>query len=333
MTERPRILNAEPRDYSPKALRVLESFAEVESVTPNGDKNAALRLLAGFDALIVRFALRIDREVLDAAPRLRAITCAATGLDHMDLNLARERGVTVLSLQGQRAFLDTIPASAEHTLALLLSLTRRVPWAVNQVNAGRWNRDELRGRDLHGKRLGLVGLGRVGNKMAGYGLALGMRVLAYDPAAPAPPAGVEMLPSLEALLAVSDVLSIHAPLNANTVGLISARELGLLPDGAVLVNTSRGELLDEEALLAALNSGRLAGAALDVIHGEPRDHATPDTALLRAARDRDNLLVTSHIAGATWESMEKTEIFMAEQLRHFFQTAPGSWNSMGEQSA
>lgn len=316
MTDPPRILNAEPRDYSEKALARLASFARVDCMAL--DRAGLLAALPDYDALIVRFAFRIDREVFDAAPRLRAIACAATGLDHMDLEAARERGVTVLSLRGERAFLDTVPASAEHTLALLLSLTRRIPLAVSRVNAGTWNRDALRGHDLCGKTLGLVGLGRVGTKMAGYCLALGMCVMACDPAHPAPPPGVKMVAGLDELLPRSDVLSVHAPLVPETVGLIGTRELGLLPGGAVLVNTARGELVDEEALIAALDSGRLAGAALDVIHGEPTGHAAPDTPLLRAARRRDNLLVTPHIGGATWESMEKTELFIAGRLRDFF---------------
>jgi len=321
MAERPRILNAEPRDYSPKALAVLEFFATVDALPL--DRAGLLAAMPGYDGLIVRFAFRLDREVLDTAPRLRVIACAATGLDHVDLEAARERGVTVVSLRGERAFLDSVPASAEHTLALLLSLTRRVPLAVGRVKAGTWNRDALRGHDLCGKTLGLVGLGRVGTKMAGYCLALGMRVLACDPARPAPPPGVEMVAGLDELLPRSDVLSIHAPLVPETVGLIGARELGLLPAGAVLVNTARGELVDEEALIAALESGRLAGAALDVIHGEPTGHATPDTPLLRAARRLDNLLVTPHIGGATWESMEKTELFIAGRLRDFFAAGTG----------
>jgi D-3-phosphoglycerate dehydrogenase len=314
--ERPRILNAEPRDYSEKALAVLLSFAAVDALPL--DRAGLLAAIKDYDGLIVRFAFRMDRQVFDAATRLRVLACAATGLDHVDLTAARERGVTVLSLRGERAFLDSVPASAEHTLALLLSLTRRIPLAVSRVNAGTWNRDALRGHDLCGKTLGLVGLGRVGTKMAGYCLALGMRVLACDPAYPAPPPGVEMVAGLEGLLPQSDVLSVHAPLVPETVGLIGARELGLLPAGAVLVNTARGELVDEEALIAALDSGRLAGAALDVIHGEPTGHAAPDTPLLRAARRRDNLLVTPHIGGATWESMEKTELFIAGRLRDFF---------------
>ncbi len=323
MTERPRILNAEPRDYSGKALARLQSFAQVDCLAL--DRAGLLAALPAYDGLIVRFAFRIDRQVFEAAARLRVLACAATGLDHVDLDAARRRGVTVLSLRGERAFLDTVPASAEHTLALLLSLTRRVPLAVSRVNAGRFNRDELRGRDLCGKTLGLVGLGRVGTKMAGYCLALGMRVLAFDPAHPAPPPGVEMVAGLEELLPRSDVLSLHAALTPGTAGLIGARELALLPAGALLVNTARGDLLDEDALVAALDSGRLAGAALDVIRNEPTGHQAPDTPLLRAARQRDNLLVTPHIGGATWESMEKTELFIADRLRDFFRANAGTW--------
>ena len=161
---RPRILNAEPDRYSPRARAALE---EVGDVTEQQlDRDGLARALPGYDALIVRRGHRIDAALMDAAPRLRAIATATTGLDHVDLKAARDRGVEVLSLRGESEFLRSTAATAEHTWALLLALTRRVPAAVAAVRRGEWDRDAFRGRELEGKRLGVIGLGRIGERVA-----------------------------------------------------------------------------------------------------------------------------------------------------------------------
>ncbi|HPO58472.1 MAG TPA: NAD(P)-dependent oxidoreductase, partial [Anaerolineaceae bacterium] len=184
------------------------------------------------------------------------------------------------------------------------------------VLRGEWNRDAFRGHDLCGRSLGILGLGRIGEKVARYGLAFGMRVLAYDPTRDPWMEGVERANTMDELLAASEVLSIHVPLNERTEGLIGRRELALLPPGALLVNTARGAVLQREALLEALESGRLGGAALDVLWDE---RGAADERLLEYARTHENLLITPHIGGATVESMAATEVFMARKLQRFLQ--------------
>lgn len=314
-----RILNAEPLDYSPEARAVLQGLGEVTEKTL--DRSALLAEVPHYDVLIVRLAHQVDREVLDAGCRLRAVVSATTGRDHIDLDHAAARGVAVLTLTGESAFMETVTASAEHTWALLLALTRRVPGACAAVRAGEWERDHFRGHDLSGRRLGIVGLGRVGRKVAAYGHAFGMTVAAYDPSPAAVAADVTRAASLDELLRVSHVVSLHVPLDRSTTRMIGARELGRLPRGALLVNTARGEVIDEDALVAALESGHLAGAALDVMGHERDPERRAASPLLAYARRRDNLLVTPHIAGATWESMHKTEVFMATKLRRFLEGA------------
>ncbi|MCF8033682.1 MAG: hydroxyacid dehydrogenase [Desulfarculaceae bacterium] len=306
-----RILNIEPQDFSQAAHDKLAGLGELTEAALSREE--LLRELGGYEVLITRLGHYIDAEVLAAGPGLRAVVTATTGLDHIDLEAAAARGVEVLSLRGEYDFLDTVSATAEHTWGLLLALVRRIPAAHASVLGGQWDRDSFKGRELMGRRLGCVGLGRLGRKVAAYALAFGMEVSAYDPAPRKWVDGVERRASLDELLAESEILSLHPPYNDHTHGMIGPRELALLPEGAVLINTARGGLIDEAALLDALNSGRLAGAALDVLAGEP-DHGQGDSPLIAHARAMGNLIITPHVAGATTESMAKTELFMAAKL-------------------
>ena len=311
------ILNTEPLNYSAEAHALLNQLGKV--VTKQMSRSQIIDELNAYDVLIVRLAHQIDREIIDAAPNLRVIVTATTGLDHIDQKYARSRGITVLSLQGETTFLRSIRATAEHTWALLLGLLRHLVSASVAVHSGRWDRDAFRGHELCGKRLGLIGLGRIGAMVAHYGRAFGMDVGAYDPFINDWAENVWRAPALSDLLVRSDVLSLHVPLNAETTGMIGAPEMKLLPPGAVLINTSRGRIIDEAALLQALKSGQLAGAALDVITDERNTDQRIGSPLLTYARKCKNLLITPHIGGATYESMAKTEVFMARKLLKFLQ--------------
>lgn len=311
------ILNAEPARYSSEARTHLEALGEVRDAPPGLGRAGLLAAVADVDVLIVRLAYQVDRELLEAAPRLRAIVTATTGLDHVDVTAARARGVEVLSLHGETEFLEGIRATPEHTWALLLALVRHIVPAVKAVQTGHWDREQFRGHELAGKRLGLVGRGRVGRIVAGYARAFDMSVAAYDPYQPEPAEGIERADTLAALARRSDVLSLHAHLTAETRGMVDAPVLEQLPPEAVLVNTSRGELVDEQALVDALESGRLAGAALDVVTHERQPASRLNSPLLRYAATRHNLLLTPHLGGATFESMERTEVFMARKLARF----------------
>jgi D-3-phosphoglycerate dehydrogenase / 2-oxoglutarate reductase len=311
-----RILNIEPENYSEEAKGILLSLGELEEAPLS--RPEAINQISEFDVLIVRLRHRIDREIIGPARRLKAIVSATTGLDHIDVPYAQARGVAVLSLRGETDFLKTIPATAEHTWALLLALIRNIPPAFQSVKEGAWNRDLFRGHELQGRRLGLIGLGRVGKMVASYGLCFGMKVRAFDPFIREWFEGVEQAASLQELLSWSDVLSLHVPLEEKTEGLIGLAELSLLPKGSVIINTSRGPLISEEALIVMLEYGHLAAAALDVVTGETvGGHIHRNNPLIQYARTHDNLLITPHLAGATYESMAKTEIFMAKKLKIF----------------
>jgi len=312
------ILNLEPEGYCNEARAVLAQVGEIS----NGPlcRRELLERISAYDILIVRLHHQIDREVFEAGKNLKAIVSATTGLDHIDLETAEARNVPVLSLKGEQTFLSSITATAEHTWGMLLALMRRIPEAIDSVQAGLWNRDALKGHDLDGKRLGIVGFGRLGKQVATYGSAFRMRVAAYDPFIDTWPTTVLRKPSLLELLADTDVLTVHVNLHPGVVRLIGRPELAALPSGAVLVNTSRGQILDEAALLDVLVSGRLGGAALDVLADERRQDIRSNNPLLAYAKHHRNLLITPHIGGATHEAMGKTEVFMAQKLTQFLRT-------------
>lgn len=327
----PVVLLSEPAGFSPRALEILEAGCRVERL--RGDRQDLLEAVAGADVLWVRLAHTIDDELLSRAGRLSTIVTPTTGLNHVDTEAAARRGVEVLSLRGRADALRDVRATAEHTVGLMLSLLRHVPEAAAHVNAGGWDRDRFRGRELHGATVGLVGFGRLGRIVARILLAFDAVVLAHDPdVSPYEPyvAGLPVVPlvPLDELLRRSDVVSVHAalagglPARGAPPGLIGARELGLMKDGAYLVNTARGELVDEHALLLALASGRLAGAALDVLSNETAE-GMGQSPLVAWARTHPQLLITPHLGGCTRESMEKTEVLMAEALvAHLARSTP-----------
>jgi D-3-phosphoglycerate dehydrogenase / 2-oxoglutarate reductase len=313
------ILNLEPFGYCDEAREVLGRLGAISEGPLS--RRELLERVSAYEILIVRLQHQIDRDVFEAGKSLKAVVSATTGLDHIDLEAARARDVAVLSLKGEDKFLHTITATAEHTWALLLAVMRRIPEACDSVRAGQWDRDALKGRDLAGKRLGIVGLGRLGKQIASYGSAFRMKVAAYDPYVDTWPSTVVRTHSLPDLLTESDVLTVHVDLNPRTLKLIGRPELAALPRGAVLVNTSRGQVLDEAALLDALVSGQIRGAGLDVLAEERVFEGRRDNRLVDYARHHHNLLITPHIGGATHEAMGKTEVFMAHKLAQFLHGA------------
>jgi D-3-phosphoglycerate dehydrogenase len=312
-----RILVAEKSSFSPRGLQNLAEIAPVDALDLT--QAQLVQAVQGYEVLLVRLGLQVDRSILASGRDLRIVGTPTTGLDHIDLQAAQERGIAVFSLKGERLFLDQVYATAEHTFALLLSLARRIPPAFEAVQRNEWRRDLYRGRELNGKALGIVGCGRLGSMVARYGAAFGMRLFVYDPYQPPLPEGATACPTLAELLAESDVVSLHVPLNPETQGMFSTVQFSQLRSGAILINTARGAVVDETALLHALESGRLAGAALDVLCNEyelSQDAANP---LIEYARTHDNLIITPHIGGATQESIEKADLFIADKIRqHLF---------------
>lgn len=311
-----KILNAEPDGYSEQARQTLASLGDLFEIECSREE--LLRRVADADVLIVRLGHMIDAELIGRAQKLRAIVTATTGLNHIDQEAAKSRGIAVLSLRGERTFLEGVTATAEHVWGLLLALVRRIPAATAHVAASGWERDRFKGRQVSGMTLGIVGLGRLGSMVAEYGRAFRMTVIASD-IVPVPHAPHVRMATLDDLLAASDAVCLLPSYQESSHGLMGKHEFLMMKPGAVLVNASRGEVIDELELLDALRSGRLAGAALDVLAGEAvrgedwlRGHP-----LIEFARTSDRLLITPHIGGATGDSMRLAEDFMARKLSEF----------------
>ena len=295
---------------------VLDPLRRVADVAIRPADAAILRTeIVNTDIYLAALQVRIEATHLDAANRLKAIATPSTGLDHIDLAAAQERNITVLSLKDDKDFLNSLTATAELAWALLLGVVRRLPWAVQAAHSGDWARDRFRGHQISGKTLGIVGYGRLGRMVAEFGKAFRMRVIATDTGHTRPAGGVELM-SLEKLLPQADVVSIHVHLTESTRGMIGREQIAQMKRGAVLINTSRGAIVDEAALLDALKSGQLLGAGLDVIDGEWRTDL-PQHPLIQYAARHQNLVISPHIGGVTFESQRMAYARTVEMILSF----------------
>ena len=280
-------------------VQLLRERFEVD-VDPDGDLAAQI---GEYDAIIIRSGTHLTAELIDKAANLKVIGRAGVGIDNVDLEAASRRGIVVANAPE-----STIVSAGEHTLGLLLALSRSIPQAHAALKEGRWERSRFAGHELAGKTLGLVGFGRIGRQVARLARGLDMRVLAFDPYVGAErfeELGVARVESLAELLAESDFASLHLTLTEDTQGLIGREELAVAKDGIKLVNAARGELVDEDALVEALRSGKVGGAALDVFAAEP--YSGPLLEL-------DNVVVTPHLAGSTAEAQDRAGVVIAEQV-------------------
>ena len=262
-----------------------------------------LGVIGGYEALVVRSETKVTREVIEAAGQLKVIARAGIGVDNIDLNAATGAGIAVVN-----APTGNTVAAAEHTLALMLALARNIPDAHQSVKSGQWRRSAFMGIEVRDKTLGIAGLGRVGSEVARRARSFGMRLVGYDPFVSPEYArrlGVELM-SLDDLLSESDFVTLHTPLTDSTHGLIGAPQLAKIKPGARLVNVARGELVDEGALLDALESGQLAGVALDVFSQEP----PVDNVLL----DHPRVVATPHLGASTEEAQREVAVEAAEQV-------------------
>jgi D-3-phosphoglycerate dehydrogenase len=292
---------------SPATLAVLKEEPGWEIITadqiPAGGLPAAL---ADADALIVRSAVQADAELLAAAPRLRIIGRAGVGVDNIDAVEATKRGVVVMNTPGANAV-----AVAELTLGLMISMIRSIPRANATMHAGKWEKKTLQGTELRGKTLGIVGCGRIGLEVARRAKAFGMTLIGYDPfIAPviARENSITLVP-IDEIFSASDFLSLHVGLTPQTEGLINKHSLAIMKKGIRIVNCARGELIVDEALVAALKSGHVAGAALDVFRAEP----LKDSPYF----DIESVLLSPHIAGSTDEAQEAIGLQLANQVRAY----------------
>jgi len=268
------------------------------------DAESALdEIIGGYDAIVVRSATKLTADVIERADRLKVIGRAGVGVDNVDVDAATRRGIIVANAPE-----STVVSAAEHTIGLLVALARNIPQAHAALKQGRWERSAYGGIELAGKTLGVLGFGRIGQQVARRALGLGMHVVAYDPYVTAErfrELGAERGESPEDVYAAADFLTLHLPLTTETRGSVGAAAFEAMRPGVRIVNAARGPLLDEDALLVALRSGKVAGAALDVFADEP--YSGPLLEL-------DNVVVTPHLAASTGEAQDRAGVIVAEQV-------------------
>jgi D-3-phosphoglycerate dehydrogenase len=293
----PRVLVREPIAESGIAL-LRDRFDVVE------DFESPLEDVIGeFDAIVIRSATKLDAGLIERGARLKVIGRAGVGVDNVDVEAATRRGIVVANAPEA-----TVISAAEHTIALLLALARNVPQAQASLTAGKWERSRFAGVELAGKTLGVLGLGRIGWQVARRALALGLRVVAYDPFVSLDrfrELGVEPVTTPEEVYSEAEFITLHLPLNEATEKLLDREAFGRMREGVRIVNAARGGLIDEAALLDALASGKVAGAALDVFESEP--YSGP---LLQL----EQVVVTPHLAGSTNEAQDRAGTIIAEQV-------------------
>ena len=288
----PRVVYVGPVEGFDATVTTLAGFAEVVWI----ESDQAILATAIVDAVAVVDAstrIPITQRMISESPDLRVISCASTGSSHVDQDAAEANGVVVRTLREDTELLRNITPAAEHTWALVLACARQLPSAVESVREGLWQRERFPGVMLHGKTLGIVGCGRIGQWVARYATAFGMRVVGNDPHLEEWPPGIEQL-DLHAVAQVADVLSVHVHLSPETEHLISRHVLQATRPGVSVVSTSRGGVVDEDALLDLMESGHIRAAGLDVLESEPD---VAESRALRYARTHPELIITPHIGG------------------------------------
>ena len=298
----------EPKDYSNTALSI---YRQLGSVYLWGDVRCKANEV---DVLITRLGFQIDREFMGSYPRLKVIITPTTGLTHIDEKECSTRGVKILSLRDCSEEIVNVSSTAEHTFGLILAVVRRIPAANNHIILdGGWNRLGFRGHQLASMKIGIIGLGRIGARVARYANAFDMEVCAYDPYR-----SDEYIASLGArkctldeLIQQVDIISIHAAYTSGAKNIIGKNEIAKIKRGAVIINTARGELLDLDAAVNALRANMLDGLGLDVLPQENSHDLMATSSFVKAARDGFNIVVTPHLGGCTIEAMTYTEDLIA----------------------
>lgn len=310
-TGKKKLLITEPDNFSQKALTMLSQAFDVKSIKIKDREELQLEI-SSVDAIFIRLGFVIDKEILDKASNLKFILTATTGLDHIDVDYFKSLGGEVISLKDEVDFLKSIPSTAEHTWALLLALLKKVPTSFDHVKKGGWNRNLFINTNLKEKKIGILGLGRVGSQVADFAKAFGMEIGFFDVK------NVESnflrFNSPGELFNWADIITIHIPYSVENEKFIDKELLSFVKKGTVLINTSRGGVWDENEVARLTMNGNFSGIATDVLENELNEETIELNTLVDLARQNYNVIITPHIAGATKESMEMTEDFVAKKL-------------------
>jgi D-3-phosphoglycerate dehydrogenase len=298
---------AETEDFSKEVYDRMDRLFELTS----GPVDDLKTLLEEVDIFWFRLGYRLDAQVLTAATKCKILATPVTGIDHIDEELCRKLGVRIICLRGETAFLKEVRATAEHCLLLTMMLMRKAADAVLETRKGFWNRDLYRGHEIYNKKVGILGLGRLGSIVASYFKSMGCSIYFYDTEEVAYDDEFNKCTNAQEVVEQSDIISIHIPYNQKNHHVYGEAFFQDFDNTKWLINTARGAIIDEKYLLKALTEHRIRGAALDVLEGEPN---TQNNLLIAYAKDNDNLIITPHIGGNSYESFEKTEKFIAGKI-------------------
>ena len=299
-------------DSTPEALDIIKEIANVDYV-PSSYKMLH-KNIGNYDAYWGHVDVKVDSDVLSRAERLKVIATASTGTDHIDKETASSQGIKILSITTDYELLEKFTATAELAWALLIMCTRNIRQATREVFENQWRGEHLRGRQLSNMTLGVLGVGRLGKMTARYGKVFCKHVIGCD-LKPIEIEGVESV-DFDVLLAQSDAISIHVHMTPENYHLFNATTFAKMKKGAILINTSRGDVIDEAALIETLESERLSAFGADVLHNEWRENIG-DHPLINYARIHENVIITPHIGGCTFFSLTEARIFMAKKLARY----------------
>ena len=315
MKAKPKVLCMVDLSLAPEARSILEEKVDLDYLP--ADKAKLMELIEHYDAFWGHVPLKITKEVLERGKRLKVINTASTGTDHIDKVEAERRGIKVLSITRDYSLLKTFTATAECAWMLLLACSRHFRTVTTSALTGNWRSEQFFGRQLFQQTLGVLGVGRLGSMTVEYGKAFGMRVLGCDLKSFFIP-GVEQV-DFDTLLQESDAISIHIHMTPENYHLFNAETFALIKDGTILVNTSRGDIIDETALLNALKSKKLTAFGADVLHDEWRADMR-ESPIIQYAQSHENVIITPHIGGCTFRSLVDARIFSARKLVHYLET-------------
>jgi len=312
-----KILNIIGEKYTKEAKDILAQVGKVDYLELS--QKDLENKISQYDVLVLALEAVVDRKVIEKGKKLKVIAVPTTGLDHIDVDFARRKNIKILSLQGEQKLLEGITSTAELAFGLMIILLRHIVPAMDSVKKNQWQRDRFRGEELRGKTLGIVGLGRLGKMVARYAQAFDMRVIAYDPNVPSSlfrKLRCEKV-SFQKLLELSDIISIHVPLAKETENMFDKKAFNRMKPTAILMNTSRGKIVNEGDLLAVLKKKKIAGYGTDVLSKEVGFGKTfAQYPLVEYARKNHNVVILPHIGGMTRQAREMTDIFIAKKIKN-----------------
>ena len=319
-----RILHTEPDAYSSESKKIIERVGSIDYCQCNSQVEFdKLITNAGYSVIFMKLGIYLGGKTLEKCSTLKYVVTPTTGHNHIDENEILKRGIKIISLRGEADFLRNVYATAEHTWGLLLSVIRFIPQSHNDVITGNWRRSVWKGNELSGQTIGIIGYGRLGRMVAKYALSFDMNVVIYDVNKDIliEDDRIRIASTLEELVEHSYVVSLHIPLNKETNRFFSKKMIYKMRQGSVLINTSRGELIDEDALLKSLKNNHLSAAALDVLNNDVcwSEKVQNYNPLIEYAKRHNNLVITPHIGGYTSASVRKTRDFVSKKLINFLQ--------------